>query len=326
MSEEEQPASITPEVREQWLAPARTERVEAFTYSLWKGSRPRPAKIPRFSRTFSLGVPVLLLAFTYAGRYVVEQMLAGNILPVRVFAVLLGAFLYGSLAATGIGLMRRQHRKRPLEIDSPPQGVPLFAVAARASVGRRGATIGWLWFEADALCFQGIDFDFRIKRSDDKTNRTAKRMLDPVNGMLLRGPKGISPHRLFLAPGFIADGQFFRRREGWKGLDSEISAWERGTASDVPSLLPPVRPVPRDRFRLTWQSWISPPLYMGFLFLIVGWTFPTIEGMHRSPLGFAFAGVFLGLMWLSLLWSENSAGNSLDRELEKVLGRPNRMG
>jgi len=316
---------VTPEQRQQWLTLAPTEQVAGFDYSLWKTSTPRPLELPRFSRTFSLGVPALVVGLIAAARYAVDRSLIGDNVPLGVIAVIVAA-LFPCTLVWGVFQLRREHHGDSFsESETPPATVPSHSIAARSSVGRRGRALGWLWFEDDELCFRGTDFDFRLKRSDIRSKRSGLKLFCSEDGMVLNRPGGISAHQLWIHPGFFANGRFIGKRKLWKGLEAEISLWEHSPVSGSPSLFPPVRPTACEPFRLTWVGWISPPLYMGILFSFVGLLLPSTEGVHRTPIGVAGAGVIIGLAWLVTLWSANLSGDSLNREVEKVLGRSNRM-
>ena len=289
-------------------------------YSLWKTDEPLAARAPRFSRAFFLTTILGTAGLLAVASWVAGRIRQGDFLLGNVFVVTLCITLYG----VPVFLVWQQRRRRPLVgvPEMPPRELPPDAVATFAVLRGRGRCLGWLWIDRDHLRFRGAGFDFDLKREDLATKGALGRKLRAV--VLLRRPKGISDHRLYLHPGSIVDGAFVSDPSRWSGLEARIVEWERRAPSHEPSLLPPLRPVPTRRATVGVGQILFPMLFMG---LIVGMAgvfisnnVPPPSG-GRSPWTLAAAGALYGLMWPFLLWTSDSTARGYEREAEKAKRR-----
>lgn len=301
-----------------YAIPASEEAIGGARFSLWKVEAPLPGAPPRFSPAFFALVVLGCLGLLVLGSWVAGRIRQGDFLTGQIFAVGLFVALYGGMFA--VALVRRRQKPVPLAPDTPPNGIPLRAVACLAGIRRRGRSVGWLWFEGDHMRFRGAGFDFDLRRGDFRTEGPLLKVFRR-NGLAgLLAPEGVSEYLLFLTPGQVAGSQFVRDRSRWSELEPDFEVWESGTSTDEPPLFPPIRPVPTLPARLGWPSFVVPPLFMGGILGFAALVLP-IEPTNGepppSPGSLALAGSLFGLLWPLLLWSSDRTAQAYTREADR---------
>lgn len=309
------------ELRELLLTEAPREQIGVFTYSLWKINDPAPSEAPLFSRRFLVGLTVICVGFIGAGVWVTDRTSRGDYLPAKVFVLLTIALLYiGPILALIVN--RRKTRRTEMDPESPPTGLPSWAIAARVALPQRGGSIGWLWFDGDLLRFKGVGFDFSILRVDIKSRRPFLKVVREATALTLKRPTGISSHPLFITPGTITGDAFYPDRKRWNELLSDISAWEASSPSDNPSLFPPIRACPSTAAPIDWKTCLAAPFFMGLLLGLASLFLPLDQSIDQNRhLRFASGGALFGAMWPFLLWLSRIESWSVRREVENAIRR-----
>lgn len=310
------------ETRDRWLVPAKTESIGEKRYSLWKSEEPRPLNLPRFSLVSLVSIPLTVVALLALAQWAV----AGGVDRIQMAAGVVGALLIvGYIVA--MALLSREARKQrgrgkveaPEISEAPPTPLPKHAIPARASVGRRGSTYGWLWFDEDVLNFRGIDFDFSIRAADLRSSHLAKRLLRRAEGMRLQSPRKTLYHPLYITPGYFQDGKFRAAFQRWQEIESDMDTWAMATPGQAPSLLPPLRPVRQTRWKPTVKALVGPPLYMAFLLTLITIGLPNPTGLHRSPWTLPIGGLLFGAFFVLMMAWDASEDRTMDRQVDRLI-------
>ena len=297
------------------------ETVGGVRYSLWKTEEPLGGGGPWFSRGFFVALLVGSLVLLGMGRLVADQIRQGNFLLGEIFGISLFVMMYGGMAFAGWKLRRRVPTAGVP--DHPPEGIPSDAVATFASVTKRGRTTGWLWFERDLMCFQGVGFDFRLRRTDFISKGPLFRRFRNAAGASLQGPRGVTEYGLYLRSGHLTKGIFNPDPTLWKGLEESFADWEARAASREPSLFPPIRPVETRPMRVGLWQIVAPILLMGGIIGSIPLIFGPMtakDGTPISPWFYLWIGCLFGLVWPLMLWMENRTRLRIIREAEKIAG------
>lgn len=307
------------EVERRLLTPAPVERIGEFAFSLWKVNAPLPSRPFRFSRGFVAVTLVGTFALVLVGAWVANRVRQGDFLAAQIFGGVLFLLMDGGLLVAVLVLRRRRSLSQPGEL--PPNGIPSAAIAATVGVRRRGQSFGWLWFEKDALCFQGVGFDFRLRREDFAKKRSVYKLLKASGTPSLRCPKGVTEYMLSVVLGSRQGDRFVPDPQRWKELEDSFAAWESGAFTSEPSLFPPVRPVPTTPAPLTPRMIVAPALFMAAVLGFTGYVLgPYLE--HAKPWWeLAPVGALVGLCWPLLMWLSDRTNRSYAREVDRVIRR-----